>query len=106
MNLLELAVYALATWRLSSLLVAERGPWNVFQSVRARAGIGHDESGNINVIPDTFMAGLLSCLWCASVWIGAAVAAAAYALPAVTFSLCLPLALSAAAIGFEGLLRR
>jgi len=46
----------LAVWRVSHLLAAEDGPWNLFERMRRRAG-------------DGFFGGLLNCLYCASVWV-------------------------------------
>jgi hypothetical protein len=49
------AIAALATWRLSSLLARERGPWNVFGRLRgAVPGIGGE---------------LLGCVRCVGVWV-------------------------------------
>lgn len=54
-NLLDLLLLALATWRLTSLLVQETGPRNVFQWMRKHIPHG----------------GLLECVWCCSVWCAA-----------------------------------
>ena len=69
MDLLALVIFGLATWRLSSMLVRERGPWNLFVWIRERAGIGHDDEGHPYMIPDTTITGILSCVWCASMWV-------------------------------------
>lgn len=61
---LELVVAALAGWRVASLLVQEEGPFRVFERMREAVGID-DESGT--VLPG-LLPGLLSCVWCASVW--------------------------------------
>lgn len=105
MTIIDLLILALATWRLSSLIVNERGPWHVFQHIRERFGIGHDESGLIAVIPPTFMGELLTCLWCCSCWVGAAVAVMLYFQPVATIWLVLPLALSGAAVVIEQMVR-
>lgn len=52
LNLLKLI---LATWRLTSLLVQEAGPFDVFGKLRATAPHG----------------GALDCIWCTSVWVAA-----------------------------------
>ena len=70
MNFLLLTLFALATWRLASMLVREKGPWDLFVWVRERAGIGHDETGIPYKIPDNVLAGILSCVWCCSMWAG------------------------------------
>jgi len=69
MELMELVVYGLAVWRLAALLVHERGPFDVFLKIRKLADIVHDENGNAVIVPNTFLGGVLSCVWCASVWI-------------------------------------
>lgn len=51
----------LATWRLSHLIVAEDGPWDVVVRVRRRAGSG------------TF-GRLMDCFYCTSLWIAAPLA--------------------------------
>lgn len=54
----------LAGFRLALMLVAEAGPFDVFERLRAWAGVpkvGPQE-------PRPFVGGVLSCVWCASVW--------------------------------------
>ncbi len=51
----------LAVWRLTHLLNAEDGPWNLVYRLRRRAGAG-------------FWAGLLDCFYCLSLWIAAPLA--------------------------------
>lgn len=70
MGLVPLLILGLATWRVCSMLVREAGPWKIFQRIRELAGITHDEDGNVLMIPDRFFALLLSCTWCASMWVG------------------------------------
>ena len=57
----RLIVGALATWRITSLLIREDGPWDVLVSFRGWFG------------RTDFGTGLLSCPWCLSVWVGAVV---------------------------------
>lgn len=99
MGIANLLVLALAVWRVSSLLVNECGPGHVFARLRLRAGIQPVTDGCApHHWPETFMAELLSCVWCVSVYVGLAAAVAYYLAPVVTVWLCLPLALSAGAI--------
>ncbi len=114
MSLTYLVVLALATWRLSSLLVEEDGPFGVFRSLRAFVGAGefsqhgmdatrltHQEIEKVMMRagrPESFLAGLLSCVWCTSIWAGAFWVILALFLPAPTFYVALVFALSAAAI--------
>src|SRR5262245_65918929 len=48
----------LATWRVSHLIVAEDGPWDVVVRVRRWAGSG-------------MLGRLMDCFYCASLWIAA-----------------------------------
>jgi hypothetical protein len=58
-----LIVGVLVVWRLTHLLVAEDGPWDVIVRVRRAAGEG-------------MLARLLDCFFCLSLWIALPVAAA------------------------------
>lgn len=52
---LEFAVLAVACWRLAHLLVNEKAPFGIMTWVRSKTTLG----------------GLLTCIYCASVWTGA-----------------------------------
>jgi hypothetical protein len=52
----ELIIAVLGVWRVTHLLVAEDGPWDVVTRLRRRAGSG-------------FWGALLDCFQCASLWI-------------------------------------
>jgi hypothetical protein len=58
----RLAVGALCVWRVTHLLHAEDGPWDVF--VKLRRAVGDGAVGR-----------LLDCFYCASVWVAIPVAA-------------------------------
>lgn len=73
----------MATWRISSLLVNEEGPLELFARLRLL----------VSGITD-----LLTCIWCCSVWVGIGFTALYWYLPAVAFWVALPFALSAGAI--------
>lgn len=90
---------SLSTWRLSSLLVAESGPFDIFDHIRARAGVAYD-SNNLRLPyhQQSTLAQLFTCVWCMSVWVGLALSAAYRLAPRATAAVCHPLALSAAAI--------
>lgn len=91
---LKLLVAALATWRLSSLLVNpnEAGPGKLLHKIRDFVGayeLGDDDE------PLTSLGGLFACVWCMSVWIGAVLAVLAIT---PLWALLIPFALSAVAI--------
>ena len=86
MTFLTFIILALAIWRLSSLLVNEGGPFNVLALFRDKARRVTD---------------LFDCIWCVSVWMGIGAALAWTLYPAETVLICLPLALSGLAIGWD-----
>ncbi len=82
--LVRLAVAALATWRLSSLLLYEDGPLDAFLWLRSIVAGG----------PVPFRI-LFGCVYCLSVWVGLA---CAVLMVTDGWVVLLPFALSAAAI--------
>jgi hypothetical protein len=73
---------ALATWRLTSLFVSEAGPYDIFGKLRDWLGVYHDDYSQAHGTNEVARA--LTCIWCASVWIGGGVALAqGYRLPNV-----------------------
>lgn len=93
MGLMDFLVLGLATWRLTSLLVKEDGPWDVF--ARFRSWVGVRFNAQSEPYGDTFLGSLLVCVWCTSVWVGGYLAMAYLINPSVTAILSLPFALSA-----------
>lgn len=91
--MLSFIIEALATWRISSLLVHEDGPYNVFLELRKRAGFVYWSDGAVMHEP-TGILNALACLWCTSVW-------AAPVVMLMPRSLKRALALSSAAIIVE-----
>ncbi len=98
MGTLDFLVMALAVWRVSSLLVNEQGPFDMFLRLRKAAGIIHDENKEVAVVPERFWPQLLSCIWCTSMWVAIATSLLYCLFPMITIYLCLPFALSAGAI--------
>lgn len=96
--MLEIIILALATWRLTSLLVWEDGPFEVFARFRRKCGVRYDES-NMAYGTNWFAKGLI-CPACASVWFGI-LWGAGYILWMPTWKVALPFALSAMAIIIE-----
>lgn len=64
----EIAVLALATWRLSELLGAERGPFAIFPAIRHLAGLNHDGHGRPQMTnPDSELQIWFTCPKCRTV---------------------------------------
>lgn len=97
---LEFVILVMATWRISSLLVKETGPFKIFSRLRELTGIRHDENDNIFMVPDNLFAGILSCVWCCSVWAGIGMTVLYIIYPPSIYG-ALALALSASAIVVE-----
>ena len=93
MQPLDIIILTLATWRITSLIATERGPYAIFEKFRNRLGI------TTTAIPESEAGKLFSCIMCLSIWV-AFVAVGAYCALGrdVVFWLSLPLALSAGAI--------
>ena len=92
-------ILTLATWRISSLLVNEMGPYDIFETLRYRLGVRYDERsvryGNNEI------AKLFVCVWCLSVWVGSAWATLWGINENMAKILALPFALSAGAVVVE-----
>ena len=102
----HIIVYILAVWRISSLFVREGGPFRMFVHIREWAGIQHDEQGMPWMIPDTFFAQLLGCIWCFSVWVGVGLLPFILFLPEFAIRFAIPFALSAGAIALDGFIQK
>lgn len=100
-HLSDLLLWALATWRLTSLLgnVNEAGPADLLHRLRKWAGVWYDEHNQPQ--GRTGLARGLLCHWCCSVWIGSGWALLAHLWPGAARWLALPLALSTASIALE-----
>ena len=62
-SFIGLVIASLATWRLTHMLWAEDGPWDVFAKARKLAGAG-------------LIGKILDCFYCLSVWVALGPAAA------------------------------
>jgi len=69
---MTLLILILATWRITSLLNREQGPYNVLGKLRYTIGIRVDDAGQTYGI--TELARLVDCPWCLSLWVGAGLA--------------------------------
>jgi len=96
MTLVQFLVLGLATWRVSSYLAEETGPWLVFDWLRHKAGVRYDKGGN--VYGENELAKQLACMWCLPTVVGVLFTLGWLAFEAMTFYIALPFALSALAI--------
>lgn len=63
---------ALATWRITHLLVSEDAPYSLAARFRNYIGIRYDI--NSKRVADNELAKLFMCVWCLSIWAGWALA--------------------------------
>lgn len=106
MDIANLLIYGLAVWRISSLLVNEGGPRNIFWHIRSKLGHMHDPGMNYIGHKEGFLSDIFACVWCMSLWVAIAVSFCRFYFSAPTFYVCLTLALSAVAIVVERVVRR
>jgi len=102
-SVVSLLMLVLACWRLTSLLVEENGPFDIFAKFRHLIGIRNIE-GSKTPYGTNVVAEMMSCLWCCSMWVGAALTVAYIIGPGLTILASLPFALSAGAIIIERVL--
>lgn len=81
---MDVLILIFATWRISSLITYEAGPYDVFQRLRDATG-GEIAKG-------------LECLWCNSIWVGIILTGVYMTLPTWVLT---PLAISSGAILLE-----
>jgi hypothetical protein len=112
MTPLEFLILAFATWRISSMLTQEGGPFGFFLRQRELFGITHDAhhvptgfypddtciASLAKESPTKFFQAIFTCVWCMSVWVGIALFCLWYFLPILAIIVATPLALSALAI--------
>ncbi len=103
MKPMDVLILALATWRLTSLLVNEDGPFEVFAKLRHLCGVRLDEQ-SCTYGTNWFAKGL-ACFWCCSSWCGI-VWVIAYMLCKDSVWIALPFALSAGAIAIQSFVDR
>lgn len=93
-----LLILILATWRITSLVTEEDGPWFVFERFRYKAGIRDDkEYPGLRYGRNEFARGLL-CFYCSSLWVGILLVITYWFVPVLAIVMMLPFALSAGAI--------
>lgn len=106
MNTTFFLALCLATWRVSSCLAYERGPYELFERLRHKAGVKYD--AHSEPVATTELAKGLTCLWCNSVWVGFCFAFISNLFGTVQWPmlLILPLSLSAGAVLIQAVLER
>lgn len=87
---------ALAVWRITSLLIHEAGPYNMFHRLRYLAGVRHNRENQS--VATNELAKLFLCHWCMSWWVALVFTIGLCYRPDWLFTLSLPFALSAVSI--------
>lgn len=93
---MDIIILTLATWCISSLLVNEDGPFDMFSWLRFWLGVRYterNEAYGTNMVSE-----ILTCLLCTSVWVGIILTIGYVIVPVYITWFCLPFALSAGAI--------
>lgn len=96
--MIDFLILSLATWRISSLFMEERGAFDIFLRIRKLAGIKYDNNHEITEWPDKFFPNLLSCVKCTSLWIGIGLFLFWLTAPNIAIYFAFPFALSTLAI--------
>lgn len=91
-----LALLGLSTWRVSSMLLNESGPADLFG--RLRRALHTEEPG---LIEPGSLRELFSCLWCFSVWVGLALYLGVRLFPRVAVPVLWILSASSVAIAVD-----
>jgi hypothetical protein len=108
--MLSFTIVSLAVWRLSALFSYEDGPFDIFRRLREFIGIEHTArypDGEEIMIPvkNFFLTELVHCVWCLSVWFAIIIVILYQLWPGETLLICMPFAISAAAIIIERIVR-
>lgn len=97
-SFIALLVMVLATWRVSSLLAREDGPYDVLHKLRYHLGVRYNEYSEPH--SDKMLGQLVLCIWCNSIWVGLVIAILADPMNYFSYTI-VPLALSGGAILVE-----
>lgn len=92
----DVIVAALATWRISHMLLYENGPFRLLRRLRVMLGVTYYDDDGSDVSSSRYE--ITICIWCLSVWVGAAVGSLWLLAPVWAFWIVLPYALSAVAV--------
>ena len=101
--MLDFVILSLAVYRLSVFFIYDDGPFDVFQRLRERVGILYYDNGD--VIEESYkgFAGLLSCIYCLSVWWSLLLVLLYWFFPSYVTILSMPFALGGAVMIIERL---
>ena len=82
----EFIIYALATWRIASLLATEEGPLGIFSKLRQELGVYYEENARGVLVPyaNNVIGKGIICIWCSSLWFGLLFAVLGRGLPELT----------------------
>ena len=86
-------ILSLATWRFTSLISSESGPYAILERMRHKLGVRQDSQGEYG---ETEIAKGILCKWCSSVWWGIGFSALA-----VIAGLCPPMLSTPYALGLS-----
>ena len=77
--MIELLILAFATWRITNLLVddSEDGPFGLMHTIRYWLGVRYDDKHRPYGVHE--LGRIVTCHWCASIWVGLGVALFAWA---------------------------
>lgn len=98
---MDFLILALATFRISSLIADEDGPFGLFEWARGHLGVRRDEQGN-NYGTNNFAVGVV-CIWCNSIWVGVVIMGLYIFSKQITVWMMIPFALSTVALIIDGI---
>jgi hypothetical protein len=94
---MDFLILAFATFRISSLIADEAGPFGLFDRARCLVGVERDPQSGKSYGTNDFAVGVV-CIWCNSVWVAIPLVILYMFFKQWTLLLCLPLAISTAAL--------
>lgn len=99
MNIFEIAVLGLATWRISHMMLHENGPWRILRRLRVLLGVRYYDEEDNDVASAKYE--ITTCLWCLSVWVGIVLTAMWMYATTAAMVVTMPFALSGVAVLIE-----
>lgn len=100
----DVIVAALATWRISHMLLYENGPFRMLRRLRVMLGVVYYDEHDDAVATAKYE--ITTCIWCLSVWVGACVGVLWLLVPVWAFWIVLPYALSACAVMISQVIKK